>query len=308
MARCVKPWAGGVCVALALAGCGFFERAERPAWRTQAENACFAEGLVKPSSFIEPLPAIDGPGICGMTRPLRLSALSDGQVLVDKSVTIDCSMVAGLEAWLADVLQPLAEARFGERIVAINAFGAYSCRSVDNLAGLPLSEHAFGNAIDISGFTLASGRKISVVSDWGRDGTQESAFLHDAEASACERFTTVLGPGADGYHVNHFHLDLAMHGRTDTGVRRICRPAPAPSLLPAPSKDGLPPAPDVDEPIDVSRAKDFKPGELPLALHADAPLAEAYDPSLAPAPVLPLGPTGALGEASNGGRTDEAGD
>ena len=190
-----------------------------------------------------------------MTRPLKLIALQGGQVQVTKPVTIDCSMTAGLDSWLQDVLQPLAQARFGAAVAEIDAFGAYSCRSVDNLAGMPFSEHAFGNAIDISGFTLADGRKIIVQRDWSRAGTQESAFLHDAEASACERFNTVLAPGSDSYHSNHMHLDLAMHGRTNTGPRRICRPAAAPSTTPAPPVDGLPPAPEVDEPLDVSQAR-----------------------------------------------------
>jgi len=203
-------------------------------------------------------------------------------------------------------LQPLAQARFGAGIAEIDAFGAYSCRSVDNLAGMPYSEHAFGNAIDISGFTLADGRKIVIERDWSRTGTQESAFLHDAQASACERFNTVLAPGSDSYHSNHIHLDLAMHGRTNTGPRRICRPAAAPSTTPAPT-DGLPPAPEVDEPLDVSKAKSTHMVDTPLALHADsrAPLAEAYDPSLAPPPVLPSGPSQQLDDTPTG---DTAGD
>ncbi len=306
MARSVWPYAATALAFLALSGCGLFERAERPAWRTNAENACFAEGLVKPSQYIQPLPAIDGPGICGMTRPLKLIALQDGQVQVSKPVTIDCSLTAGLDLWLQEVLQPLAQARFGASIASIDAFGAYSCRSVDNLGGMPLSEHAFGNAIDVSGFTLSDGRKIVVQRDWGRSDTQESAFLHDAEASACDRFNTVLAPGSNSYHSNHMHLDLAMHGRTNTGPRRICRPAAAPSTMPAPT-DGLPPAPQVDEPLDVSRAKNTHMIDTPLALHADAraPLAQAYDPNSAPPPVLPMGPTSPIDNEPTG---DIAGD
>jgi len=308
MARCVWPLRAAALALFALSGCGVFERAERPAWRTNAENACFAEGLVKPSEYIQPESAIDGPGICGMTRPLKLIALQNGQVQVSKPVTVDCSLTAGLDQWLQEVLQPLAQARFGVGVAEIDAFGAYSCRSVDNVSGARLSEHAFGNAVDVSGFTLADGRKIVIARDWGKTGSQESAFLHDAQASACERFTTVLAPGSDSFHYNHFHLDLAMHGRTNTGPRRICRPEAAPSTMPAPPIDTLPPAPNVDEPLDVSRAR-APAGGLPLALHGDpkAPLAEAYDPSLAPPPVLPLGPDTRLDAAPLSG-LDNPGD
>ena len=132
-------------------------------------------------------------------------------------------------------------------------FGAYSCRGIDNMPGARLSEHAFGNAVDVAGFTLADGRRIDFVHDWKTTDSQEAAFLHEVHAGACQYFTTVLGPGADVFHYNHIHLDLANHGSTDTGPRRICKPTPAPDLLPAPGpRDGLPPAPEIDEPLDIA--------------------------------------------------------
>lgn len=241
---------------ITLSGCGFLQRAERPAWRAQAEKACFAQGRVKPSDALRPLSAMDGPGICGLERPLRVTALKDGAIPLDKPIIMDCPMVAALDDWLDRVVQPAAMARFGVGVSELDVFGGYSCRTVDNQPGEKLSEHSFGNAVDVSGFGLADGRKIVIVRDWKKTDTQESAFLHETHAGACGEFTTVLGPGADVFHYNHFHLDLAAHGRTDTGPRRVCRPAPAPSLLPPPGPpDGLPPAPDVEEPVDVASAR-----------------------------------------------------
>ena len=228
MACRVSPLFLGACALFSLSGCGFLEHAERPAWRTQAENACLARELVQPSAFIIPSHEIDGPGICGLTHPFKVSGLANGTVSVEGPVTIDCSMIPALEDWLAQVVQPAAQAHFGEAVVGLTAFGAYSCRSVDNIAGAQLSEHSFGNAIDISGFKLADGRSIVIVQDWKKTDTQESAFLHEAHAGACQHFTTVLGPGADVFHYNHFHLDLAMHGSTNTGPRRYCKPTPEP--------------------------------------------------------------------------------
>ena len=75
MARCVRPYVLALIGALLLAGCGFFGRPERPIWRTQAENACFARKLVTLSNMIVAAHEIDGPGVCGMTRPLKVSAL-----------------------------------------------------------------------------------------------------------------------------------------------------------------------------------------------------------------------------------------
>jgi hypothetical protein len=71
-----------------------------------------------------------------------------------------------------------------------------------------MSEHGFGNAIDLSEFTLASGRTVTVEGGW-RGGPEERAFLRDLNRGACEHFSTVLGPRSDRHHQDHFHLDLA---------------------------------------------------------------------------------------------------
>ena len=294
MARSVWPFFLSALALFPLAGCGWIERAERPAWRAQAEAYCLTTGLVKPSAFLDPRPPIDGPSICGLEHPFRVTALTDGSVSVDKAVTLDCPMIVALEDWLKNSVQPIALARFGSPVVGLEAFGAYSCRSVDNIAGAQLSEQAFGNAIDVSGFKLADGRDIVVVRDWKKDDTQEAAFLHEIHAGACQSFTTVLGPGADVFHYNHLHLDLAMHGSTNTGPRRYCKPAPAPNLLAPPARpDGLPPAPEIEEPMDVSRLQRApRPvfALAPMNLHgldgALPPQVQAWEPNV-PAPIPP---------------------
>jgi hypothetical protein len=284
MARCVPPALLLFSATVSLAGCGLVGRAERPAWRAQAENACFARKLVTPSETIVPAPEIDGPGICGMTRPLRVSALANGAIGVDKVLTIDCPMIPALEAWLNDIVEPDAQARFGQRVAALNVFGAYSCRGIDNIPGAQLSEHAFGNAVDVAGFTLADGREIDFVHDWKKTDSQEGAFLHEAHAGACQYFTTVLGPGADVFHYNHIHMDLANHGSTNTGPRRICKPTPAPDLAPAPaSPNGLPPSPNIDEPLDIAHFS--APGAAVSASDAFSGPGDGPDAALPPAPI-----------------------
>ena len=283
MARCVLPRILGLAALFGLAGCGLSERAERPAWRAQAENLCLAQGDVRPSPYVVAMPPISGPTICGLEHPFKVSGLKDGAVAVSKAAVLDCSMIAALDVWLDKSVQPAAQARFGVPITELQVFGGYSCRSVDNIPGAKLSEHSFANAVDVSGFRLADGRDIVIVRDWKKEGTQEAAFLRDVEGAACDDFTTVLAPGSDVYHYNHFHLDLAAHGRTNTGPRRYCRPLPQahPSPLP-PKTDGLPPAPDVEEPQDVAR----RDGAGVTALAAPSiGLPPAYgDP---PPPVLP---------------------
>jgi hypothetical protein len=237
-----------------LAGCSKFERAERPAWRAQAESVCFAENRVSLSQYIQPAAhEIDGPSICGLTRPLKATALQGGAVLFNTTQTLDCPMIAELDAWLSDVVQPAAMARFGQAVAQLDSMGSYNCRGMNNQAGARLSEHSFGNALDIGGFQLADGRKITLVHDWTRGDPETQAFLRDVHRGACSHFTTVLAPGSNPFHYNHIHVDLAMHGRTSTGPRRICKPVPQLAAPPS-RKDDLPDAPDIDDDLDMAKA------------------------------------------------------
>jgi hypothetical protein len=104
-------------------------------------------------------------------------------------------------------------------VVEIKQISAYSCRGMVGAGSSGISEHAFGNALDIAGFTLADGRKISVQHGW-RGTPEEQGFLHDVQLYACETFTTVLAPGYNAAHYNHIHVDLM---RRASG-RRPCRP------------------------------------------------------------------------------------
>jgi hypothetical protein len=219
----------------ALAGCSVPSKPQRPAWRAQAENVCIAEKRVRPSAYVELAGEMDGPGICGMTKPFKVTALQNGAVAFNARATLDCPMVAELDSWLADVVQPAAQARFGQAIAQINSMGSYSCRGMNGQSGAPLSEHSFGNALDIGGFVLADGREISIVRDWTRGDEQTRAFLMDVHGGSCQHFSTVLSPGSNAFHYNHIHVDLAMHGRRG---HRVCKPAPR-DTIPPPGEEQL---------------------------------------------------------------------
>ena len=260
-------------LAATLAGCGLFQRPERPAWRGRAEAICLAEKRVQPTANLRMAPAIDGPGICGLDHPFKVTALADDTVMLDSTQTLGCPMVAGLEQWVRDSVQPAAMARFGVAVARIKSMGSYSCRSIDNISGAKLSEHSFGNAMDVGGFVLADGREINVMRGWRGPDEQVRAFLREVQAGACGVFTTVLAPGADVFHYNHIHLDLAMHGNTSTGPRRICKPVPPAQLVPPPGRrDDLPDPPAVDEELAVARGGGTYGGMHSLALGAPTPL------------------------------------
>jgi hypothetical protein len=104
-------------------------------------------------------------------------------------------------------VQPAALHWFGQPVVEIRQISAYSCRGMNGNPNARISEHAFGNALDIAAFTLADGRKITVKAGW-HGLPEEQGFLHDVQGTACEQFTTVLAPGSNVYHYDHIHVDL----------------------------------------------------------------------------------------------------
>jgi hypothetical protein len=146
-----------------------------------------------------------------------------GPVAVSPPATLACPIVSALDQWIATSVQPAALRWFRQPVVGIKQISAYSCRGMNGDPNAHISEHAFGNALDIAEFDLADGHAVSVQYGW--HGTpEEQGFLHDVQAAACDQFTTVLAPGANVYHYNHIHVDLM---RRESG-RRICEPAAAP--------------------------------------------------------------------------------
>ena len=217
-------------IGLGVTGCGLFRFEQREPWRAQAEEACLSQRLVQPSAYMSRASAIDGPGACGISYPFKVTALAGGSVGLSSRGTLACPIIPNIDAWLNEVVQPAASLYFGAAVAEVKS-GSYSCRPRNNRSGAKLSEHAFGNALDVMGFRFADGREITVLQGW-RGTPVEQEFLREVFVAACSYFTTVLGPGADAHHDNHFHLDLARHD--PRGQRRVCKPV----LKFAPRLDG----------------------------------------------------------------------
>jgi hypothetical protein len=140
--------------------------------------------------------------------------------VIAPAATLACPMISALDQWFVQSVQPAAQRWFGQPVVGIRQISAYSCRGMNGQRGAPISEHAFGNALDIAAFTLADGRKVVVKTGW-RGEPEEQGFLRDVQAAACDRFSTVLAPGSNVYHYDHIHVDL----RRRRSGRGICKPA-----------------------------------------------------------------------------------
>jgi hypothetical protein len=143
-----------------------------------------------------------------------------GPVSMKPTATLACPIVSALDRWLSDSVQPAAMRWFGTRVVEIRQISAYSCRGMNGNPHAHISEHAFGNALDISAFTLADGRRITVKGGW-RGMPEEQGFLRDVQGAACQQFNTVLAPGSNRHHEDHIHVDLMRR----SSRRTICQPA-----------------------------------------------------------------------------------
>jgi hypothetical protein len=133
--------------------------------------------------------------------------------------TLACPIVSALDHWVSEGVQPAAMRWFGTPVTEIKQISAYSCRRMVGAGGLGISEHAFGNALDVAAFAFSDGRRVSVEAGW--HGTpEEQGFLRDVHLAACDHFSTVLAPGYNAAHYNHIHVDLMRRASGD----RPCRP------------------------------------------------------------------------------------
>lgn len=163
---------------------------------------CGRRGIV--GERLDPIPGrING---CGIPEPVRVREI-DGITLAQPA-TINCDTAMALQEWLTDAVVP-AVGRRGGGVASLRVIASYSCRTRNNQPGARLSEHATGNAVDIAAIGLVDGSEISVLHDW--DNGREGRILHDLHNAACGTFGTVLGPGADRHHRDHFHLDVAAY-------------------------------------------------------------------------------------------------
>jgi hypothetical protein len=267
-------------VGLALTGCGLFRFEQREPWRAQAEEACLKANLVQPSAYMSRTSKIEGPGACGMDYPFAVAAFAGGSVGVSKQATLACPAIATIDAWVEEIVKPAAMLYYGTPVVDLRA-GSYACRPRNNQRGAKYSEHAFGNAMDVMAFQLADGREITVVKGWRGDPVDQE-FLREVFLGACRYFTTVLGPGADAFHYDHFHVDLARHD--PRGERRICKPKlnitpriePGVPVAQAPSADLAPIDYEEDAPVDAGSSR--QPARSPAPVYSSARPAQSQQP------------------------------
>jgi hypothetical protein len=150
--------------------------------------------------------AIEGPGACGAEDVVRLEAVllpDKRRVAVAPPAVVRCELAEAIVYWVRDDVAP-AVRLLKSPLKSIDNYAAYDCRGRNRIAGANLSEHGKANAIDIRAVRLANGELVGLT-----DPLVSREFRVRLQERTCRRFTTVLGPGSDGYHEDHVHVDLA---------------------------------------------------------------------------------------------------
>lgn len=150
---------------------------------------------------------------CGYRDGVRFASGGARHIaFVPTRLGMACPVAAALSVWEWQVVQPAARRYFGQRVVSIDHLGSYNCRRMYGRSTGSFSEHATADAVDIAGFRLEDGTRVSVLDDWQVNG-DKGTFLRTVRNGACGLFSTTLSPDYNAAHRDHLHLDQAAHGQ-----------------------------------------------------------------------------------------------
>ena len=148
-------------------------------------------------------------GACGIDAPYKVTGFAGGRIALSQPATLTCAAALETARWLRDHVGPAARVHLGGEVTGVRVAASYACRTRNSRPGARLSEHALGRAIDVSAIQVSGAGWLVVGSE---AGARQRVLLASRRA-ACGPFKTVLGPGSDAFHDDHFHLDLAQRRR-----------------------------------------------------------------------------------------------
>jgi hypothetical protein len=181
----------------------------------EAAAACLKK-LPPELAIAHPMPPVDGEGECGIPSPVRLEAVltrAGKRIALRPAAVLRCEMAEALVHWVRDELDGAVQELAGP-LGGLVVDTSYECRGRNRVVGARMSEHGVGNAVDLRAVALADGKLLTLT-----DTGVAKELRTRLQGSACTHFTTVLGPGSDGAHENHVHLDI----RARRGGHRICQ-------------------------------------------------------------------------------------
>ncbi len=152
------------------------------------------------------LPPINDGGVCNIPYPIEVTGMPGGARMTP-AATLNCQMTLHFASWVKHELQPAARLRYFSGVGTITQASSYSCRTMIGNGSGKMSEHAKGNALDVAKIELKNGHDI-LVRKKGFFSFRERGLLNTIRADGCDYFSTVLGPGYNKAHSDHFHFDI----------------------------------------------------------------------------------------------------
>ncbi len=187
---------------------------------TPTGQACF-DSLEKRGAKFTRLNASVGTGVCSVADAVQLQLIMTGgeTVKLPDQPTLNCGFAVKFTDWITDEASKIVKTATQSTIASLGTGPGFQCRGRNGDASGKMSEHAYGNAVDIERIKLANGETIEI-KDAMTIGAKFQPTLATLRATSCQYFTTVLGPGANEAHATHFHLDLARRGKN--GNHTMC--------------------------------------------------------------------------------------
>jgi hypothetical protein len=212
--RSIMRWGIALLTMLALTGC--IPRSEQRREPPRAQTPARAErnspetlqchiDLAREEIGFRALPDQRFAGGCSALGAVQLTNIGTP---VSNLKAMACPLARQFARWAREAVQPAAEQWLDARVVRIETFGTYACRTRNSRPGAPLSEHGYANAVDVSGFLLEGGRRVTVEEGWNGGDERVRRFLRAVHQAGCRRFNIGLSPDSDAYHYNHFHFDM----------------------------------------------------------------------------------------------------
>ncbi|WP_413060382.1 extensin family protein [Sphingomonas carotinifaciens] len=197
---------------LALTACGRTDRPTTPRARAEPlrpstrETAQCQADLRREGVDYRELPPKDYGNGCGLYGAVQLTDIG---VPVTGVTAMRCGAARAFAGWVRNAVAPAAYQVLGSELARVEGMGTYACRNIVGTRGMGdrRSGHALANAVDIGGFVLKDGRRITILRDWSSPDPATQRFLQAIRTSACRRFGTVLTPNYNAAHRNHLHLE-----------------------------------------------------------------------------------------------------
>ena len=173
-------------------------------------SACF-QRLNSKLAIASAMSGVNGAGGCGAEDVVQLEAIvlaDKTRVAVTPPAVVRCDLAEALAHFVRDDVAPAVAPNSGAARGASSTTIPTNAAAATASSGRSSPSTARATRSTSRAIRLGNGSVVDLTSVMVAKDLRERV-----RPRACARFNTVLGPGSDGYHENHIHLDLAQRSR-----------------------------------------------------------------------------------------------